>query len=466
MIKLRDIITKGWPTEKAQLDESLRQFWTFRDELTVQNGLVHKGLQLLIPQPMYSEMLLSIHRNHASAESTIRLAKTFLFWPGMRQAITDMCAACPTCAQYSVTAPKEPMRSLPLPSLPWEIVSQDLFSLEGKNYLVTVCHYSDWIEMDELPDTTSRTVVNCTKRHFARFGSPGTCHTDNGPQFTGQEYKQFAQEYCFVHSTSSPYHSQGNGRAEAAVKMCKSLLRKSSDVNGAMMNYRNTPAVGHTYSPAQRLLSRRIRMPLPTGELLLMPHPVDPDQVKQDITSKRQASKRHYDLYAGPEHDAIPVGSYVYAKPPPRYRGTPWIYGQIICESGSRSYTLKTLRGRELRRNRVQLRPAAPPQAPMVENRLMRMGALPTPRVVPNPPRSPNNDPNPINAPAQSPSGYQSATNSSDRPVGGDLPAVIPKSPSTPRNGGPATANTPMRDSGIVTTRAGRVIKPRTIMDL
>jgi len=31
-----------------------------------------------------------------------------------------------------------------------------------ENYLVTVCHYSDWIETDELENTLSSTVVNAT----------------------------------------------------------------------------------------------------------------------------------------------------------------------------------------------------------------------------------------------------------------------------------------------------------------
>jgi transposase InsO family protein len=103
------------------------------------------------------------------------------------------------------------MKSIPLPSLPWEIISQDLFTLEQRSYLVTVCHFSDWVEVDELVDTLSTTIVNKTKVHFARFGIPRVCHTDNGPQFVGKAYKEFAKEYDFNHTTSSPYHPQGNG---------------------------------------------------------------------------------------------------------------------------------------------------------------------------------------------------------------------------------------------------------------
>ena len=111
-----------------------------------------------------------------------------------------------------------------------------------------MCHFSDWIEVDELDDTLATSVINKTKAHFARFGVPRICHTDNGPQFTSKDYMDFASQYGFKHTTSSPYHSQGNGRAEAAVKVSESMLKKSDDFQIALLNYRNTPPKGHTYS--------------------------------------------------------------------------------------------------------------------------------------------------------------------------------------------------------------------------
>ncbi|KAJ8393224.1 hypothetical protein AAFF_G00062960 [Aldrovandia affinis] len=38
--------------------------------------------------------------------------------------------------------------------------------------------------------------------------------------------KLFAQEWDFNHETSSPYNSQSNGKAESAVKIAKTLLKR------------------------------------------------------------------------------------------------------------------------------------------------------------------------------------------------------------------------------------------------
>ena len=99
------------------------------------------------PPELQSSMLEKIHANHLGADSNSRMARQVLFWPGMRAAITDMCQACPRCAEYGKSAPKEPLKPLPIPERSWQLISQDTFELNGKNYLISVCHFSDWFEV-------------------------------------------------------------------------------------------------------------------------------------------------------------------------------------------------------------------------------------------------------------------------------------------------------------------------------
>ena len=48
-----------------------------------------------------------------------------------------------------------------IPTHPWQMVAQDLFMLNNQNYLVTIDYFSDYWELDILPDTTSETIVTC-----------------------------------------------------------------------------------------------------------------------------------------------------------------------------------------------------------------------------------------------------------------------------------------------------------------
>lgn len=69
-----------------------------------------------------------------------------------------------------------------VPELPWATISSDLFQLEGKNYIVMVDHYSDFIELDYLKNTTANVVNKAMKKNFARHGIPSECISDNSPQ--------------------------------------------------------------------------------------------------------------------------------------------------------------------------------------------------------------------------------------------------------------------------------------------
>ena len=188
---LYKVIVHGWPEDRSVISECLRPYWTYRDELSVQNGIIYKGTQVMVPQSMHKEMLRKIYANHLGAESNIHKAREVLFWPGMRKSIQDMCdhvAPVPNTVQQH----HEPMRSLPIPTRPWQILSQDICELDSRSYLVTVRHFSDWIEIGPLGDTLSSTVIDKTKAHFARYGVPAICHTDNSPQFVSEQYRAFS----------------------------------------------------------------------------------------------------------------------------------------------------------------------------------------------------------------------------------------------------------------------------------
>lgn len=141
---------------------------------------------------------------------------------------------------------------------PWEKVAVDIYTIDGKDYLITVDYFSNFWEVDRLRDTKASTCVRKLKSHFARNGIPHVVISDNGPQFTSSEFALFSREWGFEHRTSSPGHQQANGWAESAVKTAKSILRKAkeskSDPYLTILAARNTPVEYMDSSPVQRLL--------------------------------------------------------------------------------------------------------------------------------------------------------------------------------------------------------------------
>lgn len=160
-----------------------------------------------------------------------------------------------------------------------------------------VDYYSRYVEVEKRDDTKSRTVVNHTKSIFARHGIPSVVRSDNGPQYSAQEYQQFSKEWKFEHQTSSPYYPKSNGLAEKAVQTVKMLLTKvKADGKDPYLSleYRSTP-IDDVGSPAQLLMSR-IHTILPNTLSQLQPRVVDPRKVEERLKKKQERQKKYYDV--------------------------------------------------------------------------------------------------------------------------------------------------------------------------
>ena len=103
-------------------------------------------------------------------------------------------------------------------------------------------YYSRYLEIEHTSKTTSNAVIGSMKNIFARWGIAQEMISDGGPQFTSSEFDEFADNYGFVHLTSSPHSPHSNGAAEKAVDIAKSILRQI-DPFLALMIYRSTPAL-------------------------------------------------------------------------------------------------------------------------------------------------------------------------------------------------------------------------------
>ncbi|XP_065190863.1 uncharacterized protein LOC135821795 [Sycon ciliatum] len=127
------------------------------------------------------------------------------------------------------TLPAEPLIPTTLPDLPWQRLAADLFHFGSGDFLLLVDYYSRYIEVVQLTSTSSKAVITHLQSIFARHGIPETLMSDNCPQFASEEFRRFAEEFSFLHVTSSPLYPQANGLAERSVKTVKHLFTASPD---------------------------------------------------------------------------------------------------------------------------------------------------------------------------------------------------------------------------------------------
>ena len=85
------------------------KYFPFRDELTLQNGIIFKGERIVIPSSLRSDMMAKIHASHIGIQGCLRRAREVLDWPGMNKEIEEYVARCETCNNYHCEQAKEPM---------------------------------------------------------------------------------------------------------------------------------------------------------------------------------------------------------------------------------------------------------------------------------------------------------------------------------------------------------------------
>ena len=153
---------------------------------------------------------------------------------------------------------KEPLIPHQLPDRPWEEVIADYFMLHTQDYLLVVDFYSKYPEVIPMKSKTAKATIVALKSIFARHGIPNKIIADNMP-FNSKEFHEFGKKWNFKVITSSPKYPQSNGLAERNVQTIKKLLKKAreggNDEELALLELRNTPITGMSYSPAQLLMN-------------------------------------------------------------------------------------------------------------------------------------------------------------------------------------------------------------------
>ena len=94
LAKVRDNIQRGW----QHSDEAvLHPYQSSRMELSVEDGCVLWGRQVVIPPQGRARALVLLHEGHPGASRMKGLARSFMWWPGMNTELEDKAKTCSQC---------------------------------------------------------------------------------------------------------------------------------------------------------------------------------------------------------------------------------------------------------------------------------------------------------------------------------------------------------------------------------
>ena len=92
--ELYAMIQARWPETKRQVPHSIREYWESRDELAVLDGVIDRGMKIVVLPSMRPAMLALIHGTHLGIVKCKQRAREALYWPGMSAQIEDKVKDC------------------------------------------------------------------------------------------------------------------------------------------------------------------------------------------------------------------------------------------------------------------------------------------------------------------------------------------------------------------------------------
>ena len=87
---LKETILRGFPSTKTDLHESLKQFWSAKDHLSIDDDLIVYGCRLFIPSSLRPTILSRLHEAHQGISRSRARARLTLYWPSIYQDIEHL----------------------------------------------------------------------------------------------------------------------------------------------------------------------------------------------------------------------------------------------------------------------------------------------------------------------------------------------------------------------------------------
>ena len=276
---LKHYISIGWQTKRSQIMVFLHPYWNYRDELTIESGILMKNSKVLIPETLKQKYLRQIHQGHQGIEACRSRAREFVFWVILNDDLKELVEKCDICQsqQNSTSSIQKYISEVPLH--PWHTIGSDLFYFRRIDFLVVVDYFSKYLLMRKIHNSTSSAVIKELGKIFSEFGKPQVFRSDNGPCYLSQEFRFFMQNWSIEHRTSSPHYPQSNGLAESMVKVSKNLIEKAilQDLpwNQLLLDYRCIPISSEIPSLAEIIFGRKLQ-----SSISVLPSQVMNDRIR------------------------------------------------------------------------------------------------------------------------------------------------------------------------------------------
>ena len=209
----------------------VRHFWSLRDELPIEDGVLMKGNRVCIPPELHDRTLYDLHDSHQGIEKITYITRTNVYWPGIDADISDYVKRCTICTKYKVSQATQLMLPHNIPDSPWQELAADYFMHTSRDYLLIADTFSKYPFIYKVHFKTTGSIIHYLQDLFSQFGKLQHFFSDNGPPFSSEPFPQFLTSDAIDHITSSPLYPRSNGFIERQIRTIKTSLATAQASN-------------------------------------------------------------------------------------------------------------------------------------------------------------------------------------------------------------------------------------------
>jgi transposase InsO family protein len=224
-----------------QIKHRLAAFPDQRSNFTILDQVLYRKTdslpdRLVIPSHLKLSLLKMFHgaslAGHVGKNKMIFNITQRFYWPNLHEEVSNFVKTCEVCIRFKARKLQNQGLLHPITtSFPFEIVCSDIAgpfkqTARGNKYvLVCMCMFTNWVEVCPLKSLEAEELVDRIMEYiFLRHGCPENLLTDQGRNYASQLLKAFCGRLGITKLQTTPYHPQGNGKAEVFMKFLVSNL--------------------------------------------------------------------------------------------------------------------------------------------------------------------------------------------------------------------------------------------------
>ena len=144
--------------QSGKWSHDLKPYNRVKEELSVCDGVIFRGNQIVVPQSLQKQILKLAHKTHQGIVKTKQFLRKRFFWPRMDEATQTMIRNCQACMLNQPLNKYTPLQPTPLPRGPWVKGAVDLVGpIDGKCILTYIDYYSSY------PEACVLKAITCEK---------------------------------------------------------------------------------------------------------------------------------------------------------------------------------------------------------------------------------------------------------------------------------------------------------------